>query len=78
MDPNLGFVSCHRRVTDPPLREGEFRPAWRPAPMRQIIEDQIERLIAFLDMVDGDCDLEDSHDAELEEYEGNLQLAGPS
>ena len=67
MDPNVGFSECRHRIGDPPLAEGTFRPAWRPAPLRQIIEDEIERLIAFLDLVDGDCDIEDNDDAEQEE-----------
>ena len=31
---------------------------------RQHVEAEIERLIAFLDALDGDCDLEDGGDAE--------------
>jgi hypothetical protein len=42
-------------------------PLWRglPAPTnRKSIENEIERLIALLDAVDGDCDLEDDGDDE--------------
>jgi len=64
IDTNLAYIDNRRRFGSPALPEGVFQPGWRPAPLRQIIEDEIERLIAFLDGVDGDCDLEDSHDAE--------------
>lgn len=39
-----------------------FRPVWEPMPLRAIIESQIERLIAFLDRVDGDPDIEANGD----------------
>jgi hypothetical protein len=68
IDPNLAYIDNRRRYGAPALPEGEFRPGWRPAPLRQIIEDEIERLIASLDRVDGDCDLEDGHDKEPEYY----------
>jgi hypothetical protein len=68
IDPNLGYIDNRRRYGAPALPEGEFRPGSRPAPLRQIIEDEIERLIAFLDRADGDCDLEDSHDNEPEDH----------
>jgi hypothetical protein len=68
IDPNLGFIDNCRRYGARALPEGEFRPSWRLAPLRQIIEDEIARLIAFLDRVDGDSDLEDGHDKEPENY----------
>jgi hypothetical protein len=63
----LGFVDCRSHAGDPVISDGLFEirePAWRPAPLRAVIEAEIERLIAFLDHVDGDPDLEDTHDAE--------------
>jgi len=39
---------------------------------RRSIEDEIERLIAFLDMIDGDPDLEASGDDEPEETDCDL------
>lgn len=62
MDPNLGYISNLLHIGDPRPPEGTFRPAWRPAPLRAIIEDEIERLIAFLDHVDGDPDIEANGD----------------
>ena len=62
MDPDLGFVDCRWRVGDPPLPDGTFQLAWRPAPLRRIIEGEIERLIALLDTIDGDCDVEENGD----------------
>ena len=38
---------------------------------RRSIEDAIERLLALLDAMDGDPDLEDTHDAEPEETDQN-------
>lgn len=62
MVPSLGFIDNRCRLGDPPVPEGTCRPAWRPAPLRQIVEAEIERLIAFLDTVDGDCDVEANGD----------------
>lgn len=68
IDPNLGQVSNRLHIGDPRPPDGTFRPAWQPAPLRAIIENEIERLIAFLDQVDGDCDLQSSFDRE-EQYD---------
>ena len=60
------FFDC-RRFGDRIKTDGLFEirePAWQSSPLRALIEDQIERLIAFLDRIDGDPDLEDTHDAE--------------
>lgn len=43
---------------------------------RRSIEDEIERLLVFLDMIDGDPDLEDGHDREPEETDCDLAGAG--
>ena len=71
-DSNLGFVEVNRStVWGKPVMDGLFivrPPICQPAPLRQIIENEIERLIAFLDTVDGDCDLEDGHDQEQCHY----------
>lgn len=61
-DPNLGYVSNRHRISGHRQPEGVFRPAWRPAPLRQIIENEIERLITFLDHIDGDPDIEANGD----------------
>lgn len=62
MNPNLGYVEHDRHPFAPRLPEGTFHERWRPAPLRRIIEDEIERLIAFLDHVDGDPDIEANGD----------------
>lgn len=48
------------------------RPALFDARVRRSIEDEIERLISLLDLVDGDPDLENGHDAEPEETDCDL------
>lgn len=40
-------------------RGGALRKTARP-----VIEDEIERLISYLDLLDGDCDLEEGYDRE--------------
>jgi hypothetical protein len=62
IDPNLGNVSTRPHIGDPQPPDGYFQPAWRPARLRAIIENEIERLIAFLDHVDGDADIEANGD----------------
>jgi hypothetical protein len=62
IDPNVSYVSTLRLIGDPRWAGGCFRPARRPGPLRAIIENEIERLIAFLDRVDGDADIEANGD----------------
>jgi hypothetical protein len=79
--PELGFVDVRpfvraARNNVPPGHSpiSYCSPAWRPAPLRALIENEIERLIAFLDMIDGDPDLEDIHDHERDYEGGTLEF----
>ncbi|WP_037471605.1 hypothetical protein [Sinorhizobium fredii] len=53
------------------VHNNTLRPANDQRQFRQYIEREIERLIALLDGIDGDPDLEDGGDAEPEETDQN-------
>jgi hypothetical protein len=71
--PELEYVRMAPRLPDDTLIS-TFKPRSERTPIRAFVENEIEKLIAFLDMIDGDPDLEDTHDHERDSEGGSLEF----